>query len=247
MGSRAQQGYEARACSVALKLMIVDNDPEVLKLIRSVVEPLGYEVLTVTDSREAAERVNRQKFDGVVLVANMPHPDGYVLTQKIRESASNNRVPIAMLTEADDSEGVWIGHRAGATFFLAKPLDEKKFRNLLKVMHGAMVREKRSYIRSPVRIPVEWRAMNHFKGTSLNISERGILVEVAGNITVGEEVDLFLELAQARAPIEARAKVVRKEPPNRVALQFIELKHKDHKALQDFIGGIAEVMTKPGE
>ena len=233
---------------MALKLMVVDNDPEVLKLIWSVVEPLGYEVLTVTDSREAAQRVNRQKFDGVVLDANMPHLDGYVLTQKTRESASNNRVPIAMLTEADDSEDVWIGHRAGATFFLAKPLDEKKFRNLLKVMHGAMVREKRSYIRSPVRIPVEWRAvMNHFKGTSLNISERGILVEVAGNISVGEEVDLFLALAEAPAPIEARAKVVRKELPNRVALQFIELKPKDLKALQDLIGGIAEVMTKPSE
>lgn len=226
---------------MALKLMVVDDDPEVLKLIRSVVIPLGYEALTVTDSREAGRRVRREKFDGVVLSAEMPHLDGYALVRHIRCSPSNNTVPIAMLTEDKEIEAMRAGFRAGVTFFLGKPLVEKKLRGLLVAMHGPMLREKRRRVRLPVQIPVQGEAgMRHFKSTSLNISERGMLLELPGDVPVGEELHLSFVLPQAASPIELRAKVVRKEPPNCVAVQFVEIQPKAHRALRDFIAGIVQ-------
>lgn len=226
---------------MALRLMIVETDPEVLKLIRNLVEPLGYEALAVTDSREAAQRVNRQKFDGILLNGEMPDLDGYALTRHIRASPSNGAVPIAMLTDAHDAEKMREGFKAGVTFFLGKPADDKKLRGLLKVMHGAMVREKRGYVRVPVRIAVEWKVgSEHLKSTSLNISERGMLVELAGDVAVGEEADLHFVLPEMAAGLKVRARVVRRELPYRVAVQFVELRPEVHEALREFIAGTAE-------
>lgn len=224
-----------------LKLMVVDNDPEILKLIRNVVEPLGYETLTLTDSLEAAQRVKRQRFDGVLLNAQMPHLDGYSLTREIRSSPSNNTVPIATLTSGNDIKGMRAAFRVGVTCFLRKPLDTKKLKGLLKVMHGPMLREKRRRVRLPVQILVDWEAGGkHFKSTSLNVSERRMLVELSNDIAVGDVGDVHFILPQIPEPLDVRAKVVRKESPNHVAIQFLEVNPKARKALGDFIAGMVD-------
>jgi CheY-like chemotaxis protein len=50
---------------MSMKLRFVDEDPAALDMVKSLVGPLGYEVLALADSRQAAECVNKQKFDGV--------------------------------------------------------------------------------------------------------------------------------------------------------------------------------------
>jgi CheY-like chemotaxis protein len=47
-----------------LKILVVDDEPEFLRLIKSMVEPLGYEVLALADSREAARRLSRLTAQG---------------------------------------------------------------------------------------------------------------------------------------------------------------------------------------
>ena len=79
-------------------ILVVDDDPDVMKLIKSVIQSLGYEVLGLTDSRQAAERLLNQKFDGVFLDARMPGMDGLDLVRHIRMSGTNNSIPIVMLT-----------------------------------------------------------------------------------------------------------------------------------------------------
>jgi CheY-like chemotaxis protein len=61
---------------MSLKLMVVDDEPVHLELIKAVLEPLGYEVLTLADSRQAAEMVIRQKVDGVFVDVQLPHLTG---------------------------------------------------------------------------------------------------------------------------------------------------------------------------
>src|SRR5437667_8853090 len=104
---------------MALRIMVVDDGPAVLKLIKSLIDQLGCEVLAFADSREAARRVNTDKFDGVLLDGNMPHMDGFALTQKLRSSPANPGVPIVMLTGDGDIETMWKGFKAGITFFLS--------------------------------------------------------------------------------------------------------------------------------
>jgi len=126
-----------------MKLMVVDDDPAALDMGKSLVEPLGHEVLALADSRQAAECVNKQKFDGVFVDVQMPNLDGFQLTGLIRASRLNNRVPIVMITAFGDVATMRHGYKAGVTCFLTKPFDPEKLRGLLLAMRSASLREKR--------------------------------------------------------------------------------------------------------
>ena len=221
---------------MALKILVVDDEPDVLRLIKTVIESLGYEVLALADSREAAERINRQKFDGVFVDARMPHLDGTDLVRHIRNSPTNSSVPIVMLTGYDDVETMRAGFRAGITFFLGKPPEVRQIGNLLRLMRDVMLREKRSYVRLPLRTVVNCRMGEHqFTSASLNIGEGGMLLETSGGLEAGREVELRFSLPATPSLLNPRAKVVRREPPDRMAVQFLELSSEERKAIQEYI------------
>ncbi len=226
---------------MAMKLMVVDDEPQVLRFVKTLLQSLGYEVLALTDSGEAARRVGREKFDGIFVDARMPAPDGFALTSLIRQSPSNAGVPIVMLTGYDDVETMRAGFRAGITFFIAKPPDVKKLGEMLRVFHGAMLREKRSYIRLPLRTVVNCRdESRQFTCPSLNIGEGGMLLEQCGSLEVGQELDLRFSLPQISDFLNPRARVVRKDPASHMAVQFTQLSDADHKAILKYIAGIVK-------
>lgn len=221
------------------RLLVVDDEPEVLKLVKGLLESFGCEVCGIGNSREAAQLLNREKFDAVFLDARMPHPDGLELTRYIRESPSNSRVPIVMLTGYDDAETMRTGFKAGVTFFLGKPLDMRKLQGLLKALRGVMLKERRRYTRLPLRTVVTCRVGKHqFKSNSLNISEAGMLLEGTGGIDQGQEVELRFSLPRGPEQLNPRSRVVRKEPRDRMGVQFLELKPEDLKALRGFVAGV---------
>jgi CheY-like chemotaxis protein len=223
---------------MALKLLVVDDDPAVLKVLKDMLQALGYEVLGVGSGPEAAERVDRQKFDGVFVDAQMPGMDGFALARHIRASASNGSAPIIMLTGYDDVDTMRAGFKAGITFFLGKPPDLGRLGGLLRCLHTAMLREKRSYVRLPLRTVVTCTTGNQrFTSTSLNISEGGILLESSGGLALGDEVALTFSLPPSPEMLNSRAIVIRNEPPHCVALHFVDLSLADREAIKNFIAG----------
>lgn len=221
---------------MSLKIMVVDDEPDVLKLIKTVIQSLGYEVLGLTDSREAADRITHQKFDGIFLDARMPRPDGLELVRHIRSSASNSSVPVVMLTGYDDVDTMRAGFRAGITFFMGKPPEVRQIGNILKLMQDVMLREKRSYARLPLRTVVTCRSGEHqFTSASLNISEGGMLLEASGGLEAGREIELRFTVPSSPGVLNPRAKVVRREPPDRMGVQFEELSFEDRRAIQGYI------------
>ncbi len=221
---------------MSLKILVVDDDPDVLKLIKSVIQSLGYEVLGLTDSLYAAQRISNQKFDGVFVDARMPGLDGLGLVRHIRSSVTNNSVPIVMLTGYDDVETMRAGFRAGITFFMGKPPEVRQVGNILKLMQDVMLREKRSYVRLPLRTVVTCRMDEHqFTSASINVSEGGMLLETSGGLELGREVELRFSVPQIPDVLNPRGKVVRREPPDRMAIQFADLSSEDRKAIQAYI------------
>jgi CheY-like chemotaxis protein len=67
-----------------MKVLLVDDEADVCRLVKTMVEPLGVEVRTCSDSREAASILETEKFDGIMLDVAMPNLDGIELTRKIR-------------------------------------------------------------------------------------------------------------------------------------------------------------------
>jgi CheY-like chemotaxis protein len=230
---------EEEARAMAMRLLVVDDDQDVLNVIKNLLQSFGYGVLALADSREAAARVNRQKFDGAFIDARMPHLDGLALTRHIRSSPSNSSIPIFMLTGYDDVDSMRAGFRVGITFSLSKPLDVYQLRGLLTQMHGAMLREKRSYVRLLLRTVVLCRAGEHqFTSASVNLSEGGMLLETSGGLEEGQEVELQFSLPTSGELLNPRTRVVRKEPPDRIAVRFTELAPEERQAIQAYIAGI---------
>jgi CheY-like chemotaxis protein len=219
-----------------LKILAVDDDPGILKLFQSLVEPLGFQVEPIQDSREAARRILRQKYDAIFLDANMPYFDGFELAERIRSSPSNGQVPIAMLTADDDVETMRKAFRAGVTIFLGKPFNPKKLRGLLRSMQGAMLRERRRYARLPVRITIQCISGGKiFQAVSVNISEGGVLMEPSGGVAVGEGLSLQFTLPKVQKAISPRARSLRNEPPDRLAVRFETGEAEDHEAIRAYI------------
>jgi CheY-like chemotaxis protein len=221
---------------MALKILAVDNDADTLKLLKETAELLRLEVVASSSGLEAAQQVRHQKFDGAFVGSSIPGMDGFALVQLMRDSQSNRLVPIVMLTDYGDAKTMRKAFAAGVTFFLNKPLDPNRLQGLLGAMRGQMLEERRRYARLPLRTVVQCRAgKNQFKTLSVDVSQRGMLLEASGGLGVGDEAELLFELPDIAGRMNPRATVVRKEPNDRTAVQFVTLSPQDRKALSDFI------------
>ncbi|MGE5325400.1 MAG: response regulator [Deltaproteobacteria bacterium] len=223
---------------MGLRILAVDNEDDVLKLIKGLAEAQGCEVLAYKTGLEAANQSQHQKFDGAFVGASIPYMDGFVLVELMRKSPSNNRVPIVMLTEFGDVKTMRRAFQAGVTFFLNKPLDPKRMKGLLASMRGAMLVEKRRYARLPLRTIVQCTAdKRQTKTLSVNVSQTGILLEASEGLAVGQAAELNFELPDITGQLNPRANVVRIEPAGRTGLRFLSLSPQDKQALADFIAG----------
>jgi CheY-like chemotaxis protein len=223
---------------MALKVMAVDDEANILKMFRVMVEPLGYEVHTFQDSRDASRALQDEKFDGVFLDLRMPYLDGLELTRQIRASAQNHDIPVIMLTGYDDVETMRRGFKAGISMFLGKPFTQERLSRLLNAVRGAMIQEKRSCARLPFRTIVLCRYHKHtFRASSINLGENGILIDTSGGLEVGQEFTLELALPDIPGLSTLHGRVVRKEPPDRMGVQFINLGQDAREAIHTFIFG----------
>ncbi len=102
------------------KLLIVDDEPILLKGLKFSLEQEGYIIDTAVDGEEALEKAMDNKYDLVVLDVMLPKMDGIEVCKRIRESSM---VPIIMLTAKGDDESKILGLEAGADDYMAKPFN----------------------------------------------------------------------------------------------------------------------------
>lgn len=232
---------QKRNIQMALKIMVVDDEPSILEIIKAFVDPLGCEVSTFQDSRDAAKKIQVEKFDGIFVDASMPHLDGFQLTQRIRESPSNAKVPIVMLTGCDDVDTMRRGFKAGITIFLGKPVTQERMVRAVNALRGAFLREKRKYIRllfpAPVICRWDLKGSHTSNSRGLDLSEGGMALTDANALPVGLQVDLEFTLPGAVAQLKVHARVIRALPPNGLAVEFVDLAPADRQVIQRYITG----------
>ena len=99
-------------------ILLVDDDPQLIKLVRANLESVGYRVLIAMDARSALKLVDMEVPDMIILDIMLPGVDGYELCQRIREFSST---PIIMLTAKVEDVDKVRGLRLGADDYLTKP------------------------------------------------------------------------------------------------------------------------------
>ena len=80
------------------RLLVVDDDPQVVDLVRQFLEGESYEVIAAADGQEALEAISQQRPDVVLLDLLMPRLDGFAVIERLRQDAQYHQLPIIVLT-----------------------------------------------------------------------------------------------------------------------------------------------------
>jgi len=104
------------------KILVVDDDPEIARLVGALLAREGWAVETVQDGRELDEALHRARPDLIVLDLMLPGEDGLSICRRLRADAT---IPILMLTAKSDETDCVVGLEIGADDYLAKPFSPR--------------------------------------------------------------------------------------------------------------------------
>ena len=106
-----------------LKVLVVDDEARMRKLVRDFLEKKNYTVIEAADGEEAVERFFREKDIALILLdVMMPKMDGW---QVVREIRQYSKVPIIMLTARGDERDELLGFNLGVDEYISKPFSPK--------------------------------------------------------------------------------------------------------------------------
>jgi DNA-binding response OmpR family regulator len=104
-------------------IMIIDDEPDIIKLVRISLEMANFNVIEASSGKEALEKVKAQVPDLFVLDIMMPGMNGYEVCEKLRADDRTRAVPIVMLTAKGQKNDAEQGLRSGANQYIVKPFD----------------------------------------------------------------------------------------------------------------------------
>lgn len=110
------------------KILIVDDEPNIVELIRLYLDHEGFETIQATNGSEALAAVERNRIDLVVLDLMLPLLDGWQVCQRIRkmEDTAKSDLPILMLTARNEEIDRIVGLEMGADDYLCKPFNPRE-------------------------------------------------------------------------------------------------------------------------
>ena len=106
-----------------IKILVVDDEPRMRKLVKDFLSAKGYEVLEAADGEEAVERfMGDREIDLLILDVMMPKMDGWEVVKAVRQYS---RVPIIMLTARGEERDELLGFKLGVDEYISKPFSPK--------------------------------------------------------------------------------------------------------------------------
>jgi CheY-like chemotaxis protein len=115
------------------KIMLVDDEPDVIYLIKKILEREGYEVSEVYNGKDCLERVEGENPDLILLDVMMPGIDGWEVSRTLKTRENTKHIPIVMLTVRVSEDSVEKSFKyAHADGHIGKPVNTEKMLNTLK-------------------------------------------------------------------------------------------------------------------
>ncbi len=108
------------------KLLLIDDDPNLILLVKDYLEFRGYNVDTAENGREALEVLDSLVPDMIICDVMMPEMDGYALVKHIREEPTTNRIPVLFLSAKGQSQDRVKGLNEGADVYMSKPFEPEE-------------------------------------------------------------------------------------------------------------------------
>ncbi len=117
------------------RILVVDDEAELVKVIQIRLEFAGYEALAAYDGMEALDKARKEGPDLIMLDLMLPKIDGYKVCAMLKRDTKYNKIPIIMLTACAQESNERLGLELGADVYLVKPFESEmllsKIRELL--------------------------------------------------------------------------------------------------------------------
>ncbi len=123
-------------------ILVVDDDPDIVKTIRDYLEQSGYSVAQAADGEQALTAVRHQRPDCVVLDVMMPKLDGWGVVQALRADAQTADIPIIILTARVDDTDKIVGLEMGADDYITKPFNPRELLARIRVQVRRTARQQ---------------------------------------------------------------------------------------------------------
>ena len=120
-------------------VLVIEDEVAIARLIATYIEKMGYRAVTAYSAREGFERAVQLKPHLITLDVLMPDLDGFALIQQLKKHPETAHIPVIFLSIVQDKQQ---GLRLGASAFLTKPIDERKFYETVRALlepHGQPV------------------------------------------------------------------------------------------------------------
>jgi DNA-binding NarL/FixJ family response regulator len=108
------------------RLLLIDDDPNLILLVKDYLEFRGYEVITAENGREALEVLEQEVPDMIICDVMMPEMDGYSLVSAIRQDPKTSWIPVLFLSAKGQSQDRVKGLNIGADVYMVKPFEPEE-------------------------------------------------------------------------------------------------------------------------
>jgi two-component system KDP operon response regulator KdpE len=118
------------------KILLVDDDPDLLRALRLRLRANNYEVTTASDGYAAIASAQKERPSLIILDLGLPVGDGFVVLNRLQNSDALSGVPVIVLSARDPQNNEEKALKAGAAAFFQKPADNDELLNVIRVSLG---------------------------------------------------------------------------------------------------------------
>lgn len=180
------------------RVLIVEDDADILELISQDLEELGFVVQAETDGRRGLERARVAEFSLVILDLMLPSLGGVEICRKLRSELPS--LPILMLTARGDDMSKVLGLETGADDYITKPYNTMEFQARIRAL---MRRASTSAAAAKAE-----QSTIEFPGMRIDLNSREVLVEGALLPLTAVEYDLLFFLANSPGRVFSRQELL---------------------------------------
>jgi two-component system alkaline phosphatase synthesis response regulator PhoP/two-component system response regulator VicR len=117
---------------MAQTVLVVDDDPQIVRVVEINLTQEGHAVRTAADGEEALAAVAQERPDLIILDVMMPRMDGFETLKRLKADPALAEIPVIMLTARAQDEDVFEGYGTGATWYLTKPFEPGELRRICR-------------------------------------------------------------------------------------------------------------------
>jgi DNA-binding response OmpR family regulator len=110
---------------MAKRILIVDDEPLVIKLLATRLEASNYEVISAEDGREGLEKARSEKPDLVIVDLMLPGMNGYEICSQLKSDNVFSGIPVIVITGSTDKKDRKLAEEASADAYIIKPFDRE--------------------------------------------------------------------------------------------------------------------------